>query len=132
VARDTLTNTKSELHALFCADTASGRPHADLAAVEVKKVWKGEPRQVDGVLEMSVATAAVTPEDWVFAVRLYAKADDGTIDAQDRIDAALPAVDDRLMTNAGFGPFNWEIEWREDLVVWVATATVNAGRNDYF
>lgn len=135
MARDTLTNAKQELYALFAADATvnRSRPVAGLVAVGFVGVSRGEPADVPKPLALSVATAGVTPTDWSFYLRVYAPADDDPLAAQDRIDLALPAVDALLMDDDGFGPLNWiGPTWEEGLQSFVATSTVTAGRQDYF
>lgn len=135
MARDTLAHTKAELFALFASDTTKPRstPVAALTAVGFVQVFRGDPRSVPRPLSLSVATAGVTPTDWTFAVRVYATADDDDLAPQDRIDLALPAVDELLMSDDGFGPLNWAgPDWDDALQAFVATCTLTAGRQDYF
>lgn len=81
---------------------------------------------------VTIATAGMTPDDWVFAVRIYASTE--RLDAktaQDQLDLLLPAVDAKVGSNGGFGPSDWEVTFDPDLDALVATNILNVGRETF-
>lgn len=131
MARDTLANAKTELFGLLGTATTYV-PVSSLVTAGVVKVYDHEPRPGDALKGcfVTVEWAGMTPEYWLFAVRVYVSGDVNAKSASDYTLAAAVAVD-ALVNNGGFGGSEWSGPvWAEDLNAFVATNTVMCGRSD--
>lgn len=131
MSRTTLAATKAELYGLLWSANAPTFSASGVDAASVH-VYDHEPKAMSHPFSVTIATAGMTPTDWVIAVRIYAdtaRADAKT--AQDQLDLLVPAVDAKIGSNGGFGPSAWEIVWDPDLDALVATNLLNIGRDTF-
>lgn len=114
-----LTAAKADL----CADVATAAGQCGIGSV-----WDHEPLDAlaSATTAMSVFTAAVTPDAWHFAVRLYITAQLQPAEAQQIIDDTIDQFFSHL--SARWGPERWDIEPPGDLPCWTATAVIEVPR----
>ena len=129
MSRTTLAASKAELVGLLW-DGAPTFSAAGVAAGSIH-VYDFEPRSLDYPWNVTVATAGMTPDSWVLAVRIYANISDPKT-AQDLLDLMIPAVNSAIAGNGGFGPSAWEVSWDDQLEVLVATTLLDVGREDLY
>lgn len=129
MARSTLVARKAELVAVLAP---AGVP----AVAGVTAVYDHEPANSDALppVFITVATTAMTPDFWRFAVRLYVGLGADAAQAQRDIDTIMPAVDAVIGTDSTVGPSDWTIEFLLDIRTPMICATNNlsCGREDYY
>lgn len=128
MSRATVAASKAELLGLLWTGTAPTFTVTNIDAASIR-VLDHEPRSLTHPFTVTIATAGMTPDDWVLAVRVYAvtaKTDAKT--AQDQLDLLLPAVDAKIGSNGGFGPSNWAVDYDDSLDAYVALNLLEVGR----
>lgn len=125
----TLADARTHLFDSYCV--GDNDPHPDLAAVGVAGVYDVELPGGDIAKPVAVTlfSTGYTPTEFNFEIRVYSSLDEGAAEAQYTLDAVLPIMDDLLPGNTG--PENWLIVFDETLNAFIATSTVNLGREDF-
>lgn len=124
----TLTEARALLFAALDVATVN-----DLDAV--KKVFDYEPNPAEtsepGIV--TIFASGVTPNEWLFSIRIYQVGDYGEESAQRNIDAVIGAVETALTTTpvGNVGPSQWTIGWADNIRALVAQSDVTVGREDY-
>lgn len=121
MARTSIAAAKQELYALVIA---GGLPTGLTVAYDHEPL----PGDLQKPTAVTVFTVGMTPDDYVLGLRIYATAAADAKAAQDTLDVLIQTIDARI--NSGFGPSNFEIEYRDDLVAFVATNLFQVGRED--
>jgi hypothetical protein len=122
VSRTSIANAKAELHNLINSPALTG----------VTATYSYEPIPGQGVkpVMVTVATTGMTPTFYLLTVRIYATADVDAKAAQDTIDALIQTIDARIGSTGRFGPSNWDVDLVPELAAFVATTTLEVGRED--
>lgn len=79
---------------------------------------------------VTVATAGMTPTDYLLTVRIYATAEIDAQAAQDTIDSLIQTIDARVGSTGRFGPSSWDVEFVPELAAFVASNALAIGRED--
>lgn len=124
-----LADAKSDLFSRLTSN-ADGTPHASLT--KITHVYDHEPRAGDTKkpMPLTISTAGMSPEAYTLALRIYSDASKSVPLSQSDLDVAILQVDGRV--GSEFGPSDWTVQWVEELDAFVATNTLQAGREDYF
>jgi len=97
----------------------------------VDAVYDHEPhRETSGPCYVTVELDSITPREQRWAVRVYSQAADSPEEAAHTLDAAVAAVDDRLV-EATVGPSEWQIGYDDNLTSFVARVFVTVQRETF-
>lgn len=124
----TLADRKSELDALL-------RNTDDTSKVTgVTAAFDHEPANYAGLPPVftTCVVGGMTPESWLFVVRLYISMSADAAQAQRDLGTLMPAVDRAIGADSHFGPSEWESDVNREIGCVVATNTLQVGREDYF
>lgn len=119
MARTSLGAAKAELKGLL---TIPALP------TDATSVYGYEPLTGAKPVSVTVATAGMTPTDYLLVVRIYATTDADPEWAQETMDTLIMEIDARM--GARFGPSNWTVEHDRELLAFVATSVFAVGRED--
>lgn len=78
---------------------------------------------------LTIFTVGMDPDFYLLALRIYQTAEVDAEDAQDNLDLVIQAVEAKL--TSGFGRAPWTIEYSAELVAFIATCVLPAGREDW-
>lgn len=92
-------------------------------------VYGYEPPTVPGGTTVTVATGGITPTEWVLTLRVYVS-DSQPGDAQNTLDDTVTAIDIGL-SDVAPRPETWDFSYDEERRMFVATASVPIGREDF-
>lgn len=125
MARTSLAAAKTELYDLLYsggAPTVSG----------VAAVYRYEPHAGGAAkpASLTISTLGMTPDAYLFALRIYVTADIDAKQAQDLMDGLIQAVDAKVASSGGFGPSQWDVTYEADLGLFMAVNILRPGRED--
>lgn len=126
MARTSLSAAKAELFALLC----SGSNVPTVAGIKAAYDHDPGPGRALGPVALLLTTAAIDPDFWSFAIRLYADIGADPAGVQASLDTIMPAVS--AVVSARYGSENWTGPFphpdRDDVAVceWI----VQCGRED--
>jgi hypothetical protein len=126
MARTSLKATRVELYGILAP--------AGVSAVAGATVLDHEPKAGDlqGALAVTVASAGMTPNDFLISLRVYSSVRTDAKKAQDDLDDTIHAVDLLLDTQtAAFGPSEWAVDYDPDIEAFVAVNSLRVGREDH-
>lgn len=124
MARTSLASTKTDLYNALSSPAISG--------VTSVYAYEPAPGQMLRGTTLTVFTAGVDPDTFLFRIRVYVDTSVDAHAAQDTLDTVLQLVDARLGTLGWAGPSNWAIDWIEDAGAIVALSTLEVGREDAY
>jgi hypothetical protein len=99
----------------------------------VTKVFDHEPHPKETAQPgwVTIFATGVTPDDWLFAIRIYQTIDVDQHEAQTNIGVVIDAIDAALASATNVGPSQWTIGFTDNLDAVVAQSDVEIGREDY-
>lgn len=123
MARTSLAAAKAELYATFFDGSSSL-----IDNVVVVLDYEPPKEELTAAVTITIATLAVTPSEFRFAVRIYVKVSGGPKVTQDMLDTVLMDVDHAI--SSGFGESDWRVRLLEADALLMAECQWECGRED--
>ena len=101
MARTSLVAAKAELFAML----SDGDQRCVVAGVASAYDFEPGQRRALGPIALTVTTAGIDPDEWRFALRLYADVGADPVGVQAALDVIMPAITD--VVSDRWGPENW-------------------------
>jgi hypothetical protein len=126
MARTSLAAAKAELFAMLSA----GAQRCVVSGVKAAYDYEPGPGRAAGPIALTVTTTAIDPDEWSFALRLYADGGTDPAGVHAALDQIMPAITDVISDR--WGPESWvgpnPHPDRDDVLVceWI----VSCGRED--
>lgn len=113
------------------SSTTDNKPISTLAALGVVGVFDHEPISLPTPLSITVTTGTGDATDWRYNVRVYGHIGQGSDPGlvYDAVDDIVESIEDLLGDE--FGSITWDFGYANDIEAWIATGSVERGREDF-
>jgi hypothetical protein len=125
----TLAEAKRNFYESLVVNAATGRPRAEL--IQAARVYRGEPApgQMVGPIAVTITTSGMTPTECEFTLRCYAQLAPGALEAQDRLDQLVYALEMFLADTYPRG--QWSYTYDPNLDALIAESSIEYPRDDF-
>lgn len=121
---------RADLWGLFASD-ANGTPVPALWNLGVVGAFGYEPKSVPKGTAVTAFVVNMTPDRFIYEVRVYRSLGDDVVKAQDDLDAVVDAVDGLLGVTGRWGPSSWAFGQTGEGDALLATCRLERIREDF-